>query len=44
MKTIVIGMIAFLFTLNSQAQNKNVKETTETTVTTVSNSDGDKIR
>jgi hypothetical protein len=42
MKTIIIGMIAFLFSLNSQAQNKNVKETTKTTVTTVSNSDGDK--
>lgn len=42
MKTIFLGMIAFLFSLNSQAQNKNVKETTKTTVTTVTNSDGDK--
>jgi hypothetical protein len=42
MKTIVLGMVAFLFSLNSQAQNTNVKETTKTTVTTVKNSDEDK--
>ncbi|MEO8515367.1 MAG: hypothetical protein ABI426_01415 [Flavobacterium sp.] len=42
MKTIFLTMTIFLFSLNSQAQNKNVKETTKTTVTTVSNSDQDK--
>ena len=42
MKTICIVMIAFLFTLNSQAQIKNVKSEVKTTVTTVKNSDGQK--
>lgn len=42
MKTIFVGMIAFLFSLNIQAQNKNVMETTQTTTTTVKNSDGNK--
>lgn len=42
MKTIFLGMVAFLFSLNSQAQNTNVQETTKTTVTTVKNSDENK--
>lgn len=42
MKTTFITAIAFLFSLNFQAQNVNIKETTKTTVTTVKNSDGDK--
>ena len=42
MKTIFLTMTVFLFSLNSQAQNKNVQETTKTTVTTVKNSDEDK--
>ena len=35
-------MAAFLFTVNIQAQNKNVKSEVKTTVTTVKNSDGQK--
>lgn len=42
MKTIILGMIVFLFSINSQAQNKNVKSEVKTTVTTVKNSDGQK--
>ncbi|MFV8352073.1 hypothetical protein [Flavobacterium sp. XS2P14] len=42
MKTIVLGMVAFLFSINSQAQIKNVKSEVKTTVTTVKNSDGQK--
>lgn len=42
MKTIFLTMTVFLFSLNSQAQNKNVQETTKTTVTTVKNSDENK--
>nr|WP_315207852.1 hypothetical protein [uncultured Flavobacterium sp.] len=42
MKTIILGMAAFLFTVNIQAQNKNVKSEVKTTVTTVKNSDGQK--
>ena len=42
MKTICIVMIAFLFTINNQAQIKNVKSEVKTTVTTVKNSDGQK--
>lgn len=33
-------MVAFLFSINSQAQIKNVKSEVKTTVTTVKNSDG----
>ena len=40
MKTIILGMAAFLFTVNIQAQNKNVKSEVKTTVTTVKSSDG----
>lgn len=40
MKTIILGMVAFLFSINSQAQIKNVKSEVKTTVTTVKNSDG----
>jgi hypothetical protein len=35
-------MVAFLFSINSQAQIKNVKSEVKTTVTTVKNSDGQK--
>lgn len=42
MKTLILGMVAFLFTVNIQAQNKNVKSELKTTVTTVKNSDGQK--
>ena len=42
MKTITLGMIAFLFTLNIQAQNKNVKSEVKTTVTTIKDSKGEK--
>ena len=42
MKTIILGIAAFLFTVNIQAQNKNVKSEVKTTVTTVKNSDGQK--
>ncbi|MFV8361181.1 hypothetical protein [Flavobacterium sp. LS1P3] len=42
MKTLILGMVAFLFTVNIQAQNKNVKSEVKTTVTTVKNSDGQK--
>lgn len=42
MKTIILGMAAFLFALNIQAQNKNVKSEVKTTVTTVKNSEGEK--
>jgi hypothetical protein len=42
MKTIILGMVAFLFSINSQAQIKNVKSEVKTTVTTVKNSDGQK--
>jgi hypothetical protein len=40
MKTIILGMAAFLFALNIQAQNKNVKSEVKTTVTTIKDSDG----
>ncbi|WP_413998835.1 hypothetical protein ACMDB5_13765 [Flavobacterium sp. W1B] len=40
MKTIILGITAFLFSLNSQAQNKNVKSEVKTTVTTVKDSKG----
>ncbi|MFV8373605.1 hypothetical protein [Flavobacterium sp. LB2P6] len=42
MKTIILGMIAFLFSINIQAQNKNVKSEVKTIVTTVKNSEGQK--
>jgi hypothetical protein len=42
MKTITLGMIAFLFKLNIQAQNKNVKSEVKTTVTTIKDSKGEK--
>ncbi len=42
MKTIKIGITVFLFTLAIQAQNKQVKETTLTTTTTVKTPEGDK--
>jgi len=42
MKTIILGMAAFLLTLNIQAQNKNVKSEVKTTVTTVKDSEGEK--
>ena len=42
MKTIILGMIAFLFTLTIQAQNKNVKSEVKTTVTTIKDSKGEK--
>lgn len=42
MKTIILGMVAFLFSINIQAQNNNVKSEVKTTTTTVKNSDGQK--
>ena len=42
MKTIILGMVAFLFTINGQAQIKNVKSEVKTTVTTTKDSDGQK--
>ncbi|MDI6050945.1 hypothetical protein QLS31_14005 [Flavobacterium sp. XS2P24] len=42
MKTLILGMVAFLFSVNIQAQNKNVKSEIKTTITTVKNSDGQK--
>ena len=42
MKIIILGMAAFLFSVNIQAQNKNVKSEVKTTVTTVKSSDGQK--
>lgn len=42
MKTIILGVVAFLFSITGQAQNKNVKSEVKTTVTTVKNSDGQK--
>jgi hypothetical protein len=42
MKTIILGMVAFLLSFNIQAQNKNVKTEVKTTVTTVKDSEGEK--
>lgn len=42
MKTIILCAIAFLFSINIKAQNKNVKETTVTTTTTVNAAEGQK--
>lgn len=40
MKTTLITMTILLLSIGSQSQNKNVKEETKTTVTTIENSDG----
>ncbi|CAH0335288.1 hypothetical protein FVB9288_00923 [Flavobacterium sp. CECT 9288] len=42
MKTILIGALALLFSVQSQAQNKNVKSEVKTTVTTIKDSKGEK--
>jgi hypothetical protein len=42
MRTLILGIAAVLFTLNSQAQNQNVTNVSKTTVTTVKDSDGEK--
>lgn len=42
MKTILLGMSAFLFCLPIQAQNQNVKSEVKTTVTTIKDSEGEK--
>lgn len=42
MKTKIISMALILFSIVGQSQNKNVKEETKTTVTTVKTSDGEK--
>ncbi|WP_158729071.1 MULTISPECIES: hypothetical protein [unclassified Flavobacterium] len=42
MKTILIGAIALLLSVNSQAQIKNVKSEVKTTVTTIKDSKGEK--
>jgi hypothetical protein len=42
MKTTIITMALLLFSIVGQSQNKNVKEETKTTVTTVKTSDGEK--
>jgi len=42
MKTIKIVITLFLFAITIQAQNKQVKETTQTTTTTIKNTDGAK--
>lgn len=42
MKTILFGISVIMCTLTSQAQNKNVQETTKSTVTTVKTSEGEK--
>nr|WP_314839592.1 hypothetical protein [uncultured Flavobacterium sp.] len=41
MKTILIGALALLFSVQSQAQNKNVKSEVKTTVTTIKDSKGE---
>ena len=43
MKTIFLMAGVLLFSINSQAQNKNVTDVTKTTVTTVKDSDGEKL-
>lgn len=40
MKNLAFAMLAILFSISSQAQNKNVKSEVQTTVTTVNDSDG----
>jgi len=42
MRTTILGMLAVVFTLNIQAQNKNVQTEVKTTVTTVKDSQGEK--
>jgi hypothetical protein len=42
MKTTILGIAAFLFSLNNQAQNKDVIKEVKTTVTTVKDSEGEK--
>lgn len=42
MKTLFLGLTAFLFAVNAEAQNANVTQTSKTTVTTVKDSDGEK--
>ena len=42
MKTIMLGVAAFLFTLNIQAQNTNVKSEVKTNITTTKDSEGAK--
>ncbi|HEX8268994.1 MAG TPA: hypothetical protein VF581_03805 [Flavobacterium sp.] len=42
MKTLILGIAAFLFTCGSQAQNTNVTGVSRTTTTTVRDSDGEK--
>ncbi|MBE0390518.1 hypothetical protein HNQ02_001130 [Flavobacterium sp. 7E] len=42
MKTILLGLTAFLFTVNIQAQNKNVKSEVTTKITTIKDSEGEK--
>lgn len=41
MKTLAIGIVAFFFSMNGQAQNQNVTAVTKTTVTTVKDSKGE---
>lgn len=42
MKIIAIGMVGFLLSINSQAQNKNVKTEVKTKITTIKDSQGEK--
>ena len=42
MKTIIFTTLTLLCFINGHSQNKNVQETTKTTVTTVKSSDGEK--
>ena len=42
MKNLAFGLLLILFSIHSQAQNKNVKSEVLTTTTTVNNSDGEK--
>lgn len=42
MKIIMLGMAAFLFSINIQAQKKNMKSEIKTNITTVKDSDGKK--
>ncbi len=42
MKTLLLGILAMLFSINSQAQNKNVKSEVKTTTKTYKDSDGER--
>jgi predicted CopG family antitoxin len=42
MKIIMVGMVAFLLSVNIQAQKKNIKSEVKTNITTVKDSDGNK--